>query len=80
MVATSRRSGGWESVGAQLTCRGSGFVQHCAQADPAGKPRSAPELERYRAERVGWADEGGPTFCCRSNFYRWTKPLSRQIS
>lgn len=27
MVATARRSGGWESIGGQLICRGSGFVQ-----------------------------------------------------
>jgi hypothetical protein len=27
MVATARRSGGWESVGAELICRDSGFDQ-----------------------------------------------------
>jgi hypothetical protein len=27
MVATARRSGGWESIGGQFTCRDSGFVQ-----------------------------------------------------
>jgi hypothetical protein len=27
MVATAQRSGGWESIGAQFTCRGSGFVR-----------------------------------------------------
>jgi hypothetical protein len=30
MVATARRSGGWESIEAQFTCRGSGFVQPVA--------------------------------------------------
>ncbi len=31
MVATARRSGSWESIGGQLICRGSGFVQQIAQ-------------------------------------------------
>ena len=32
MVATARMSGGWKSVGGQLICRDSGFVQHPARA------------------------------------------------
>jgi hypothetical protein len=31
MVATARRSGGWQSIGAQLICRDSGFVQPIAE-------------------------------------------------
>ena len=31
MVATARRSGGGESIGGQLICRGSGFAQHAHQ-------------------------------------------------
>lgn len=34
MVATARRSGGWESIGGQLICRGSGFVQHVSVQFP----------------------------------------------
>jgi hypothetical protein len=30
MVATARGSGGWESIEAPFTCRGSGFVQPSA--------------------------------------------------
>jgi len=35
MIATARRSGGWESIGGQLTCRDSGFVQHEASVECA---------------------------------------------
>jgi hypothetical protein len=59
MVATARRSGGWENIGGQLTCRGSGFVQHCAQADPAGKrggPEDAVGNEPHQSRMNPWID------------------------
>ncbi len=38
MVATARRSGGWESVGVEFICHVSGFVQ---QADKERTPQTA---------------------------------------
>lgn len=51
MVATARRTGGWESIGAELICLSRGFVQHRARLPDPLVPRCGSQARRRPSVR-----------------------------